>query len=163
VSADVGPPSLGWRDALVLQGQSLLIPFSIASTWAVESDDQQVRFWPIQCGRRGLEWTRTGDRTLRLRSLDAPFLDTPFEIVYLTDRTPPRVGDVWRTGLFEARALEVDEGGLRTVELTLDRSLDDPSLRFLVPDGGRLVHVPPPAPGETRRIEAFVPENPMLP
>lgn len=163
LSADVGPPSLGRRDVLVLQGQSVLIPFAMASTWGVESADRQVRFWPIQCGRRGLEWTRTDDRTLRLRSLDAPFLDSPFEIVYLTDRTPPRVDDVWRTGLFEARAVEVDDAGLRTVELTFERSLDDPALRFLVPEEGRLVAITPPRPGQTRRIETFVPANPMLP
>jgi hypothetical protein len=53
-------------------------------------------------------------------------------------------------------------GALRRIEVELERSLDDPRCRFLVFDGGRLVHRPPPAIGETIRLERGA-KDPLLP
>ncbi len=161
--ADVGPPELGWRDVLVLQAPSALGAFALPSTWAAESADRELAFWPVQIGRRGLRWTRVDDRTLEFETLDEPFLEGLFEIVYLAEPVALEPGRRWRTPLFEIEATKVEQGHLRAIRLTLDVSAADEHLRYLVSHAGSYVHQPPPAIGETLVIESAPPMRPLLP
>jgi hypothetical protein len=51
-------------------------------------------------------------------------------------------------------AITVDEGCFRRFRVTLERSLDDPSLRFVRPVEGVLSRIEPPAVGTTLELPA---------
>lgn len=155
LAADVGPPQLGRRDALVMQAPSGLLAFSAAATWAVESGDRDVRFAIFQAGRRGFQWTREDERTLVVRSADEPFLTGPFEIVYLADDGSLATGTRWRTSFFDVEVLEAEDRGLRAVRLRFTRPLDA-RVRLLVWRDERFVALEPPAPGASASVPAVV-------
>lgn len=163
LATDVGPRALGQREVLVLQTESQMQAFTLSATWLVEGDDPTVRFWVLQSGTRALRWTRTGERSFELETLGRPFLDGPFERVYLSDDAVPEPGTRWRTELFEVEAVGADAGGLHRIRVTLSRSLDDPALRFVRPLEGVLTALAPPAIGgalelaEAVATRAFVP------
>jgi hypothetical protein len=152
-ATDVGPRIGSRRDVLVLQTESQLQGLTLSWTWHAEVDDESVHFALMQSGRRGLRWTRTDDRTFELEALRSCFLDTPLEGVFLTS-TGLKVGTRWRTPDFEVEALTVDKGCFRRFRVTLDRSLDDPSLRFVRPVEGVLSRLEPPAVGTTLELPA---------
>ena len=139
LAADVGSPELGLRQVIVLQANNALVPFSMASTWAAETDDHNLRIWLVQTGRRGLKWTRIDETTFDLVSLDVPFLTNPFERVYMTDAHD--AVESWSTRLFTVERGEVDDEGLRSVRLRFREPPDGPRFRFLVDEGGRLVAI----------------------
>jgi hypothetical protein len=89
-------------------------------------------------------------------------LDNPFERVYLS-RDDLAVGKRWSTPLFEVEALAVEEGCLRRIRVTLERPLDDPSLRFVRPIGGVLTLIEPPAIGATLELGEAVNTRPFVP
>ncbi len=163
VGADVGSPELGRREVFVLQGDIAFVPFAMASTWAIETDDTNLRVWPLQLGRRGLLWRRTGERSFVLESLDEPFLTQVFESVYRTSVDPPAVGTRFTTSLFDALVVAVDAAGLRAVRFDLRDPVDAPHHRFLASRGGRLVALAPPDLGETLRLDALEPPHPFVP
>jgi hypothetical protein len=152
-ATDVGPRIGRRRDVLVLQTESQLQGLTLSWTWHAEVDDESVHFALMQSSRRGLRWTRTDERTFELEALRSCFLDTPLEGVFLTN-TALTVGTRWRTPDFEVEALTVDESCFRRFRVTLDRSLDDPSLRFVRPVEGVLSRIEPPAVGTTLELPA---------
>jgi len=162
LATEVGPPAPR-REVLVLQTESHMQAFTLGATWHAEIADESVRFSVIHGGPRAVRWTRTGERTFELESLGTPFLDTPFEYVYRTDPAPPTVGTRWSSSWFEVEAVAVDDGGLRAFRVTLDRALDDPSLRFVRPVEGVLSLVAVPAVGATVELPAAVPTRPFVP
>lgn len=162
LEADVGLPELGRREVFVLQAENALVPFAMASTWACESDDLNLRFWILQTGRRGLEWSREDERTFVFESLDRPFFGDPFESVYRTDPEPPAEGTQWRTDLFTVTALAVDEAGLRRIRVRLERAPDE-RFRFLVPRAGRLTAIDPPQVGGSLELPAVERSMPFWP
>ena len=152
-ATDVRPRTGTRRDVLVLQTESQLQALTLSWTWHAEFDDESVHFALMQSGRRGLRWTRTDERTFELEALRSCFLDTPLEGMFLTN-TALKVGTRWRTPDFEVETLTVDEDCLRRLRVTLDRSLDDPSLRFVRPVDGVLSRIEPPAVGTTLELPA---------
>jgi len=78
--------------------------------------------------------------------------------VFLTS-TALKAGTRWRTPDFEVEALTLDEGCFRRFRVTLDRSLDDPSLRFVRPVEGVLSRIEPPAVGTTLELPAVEPTS----
>lgn len=162
LATEVGPPAPR-REVLVLQTENHLQAFTLGATWHAEIADESVRFSVIHGGPRAVRWTRTGERSLELESLGTPFLDTPFEYVYRTDPAPPAVGTRWSSSWFEVEAVAVDDGGLRAFRVTLDRPLDDPSLRFVRPVEGVLSLVAVPAVGATLELPAAVATRPFVP
>jgi hypothetical protein len=162
LATEVGPPAPR-REVLVLQTESHLQAFTLGATWHAEIADESVRFSLIHGGPRAVRWTRTGERTFELESLGTPFLDTPFEYVYRTDLAPPAVGTRWSASGLEVEAVAVDAGGLRAFQVTLDRSLDHPSLRFVRPIEGVLSRVAVPAVGASLELPAAVPTRPFVP
>ncbi len=163
VQADVGEPSLGQREAFLLQSPTAFVPLAPLATWLFLTGDRNVRFWPMQFGRRGLRWTRVDERTFDLESLDEPFLVDVFEGVLLSSRSTPPEGSRWQTALFNVEALRVDERGLRTVRIVLDRPLDEARLRFLTWRDGKLRAVPPPRIGETSTLATVPRLSPFMP
>ncbi|MCH8149258.1 MAG: hypothetical protein IH987_14955 [Planctomycetes bacterium] len=163
ITADVGPISAGRREAFILNAPTSLIAFNALSTWAVETGDANVRFWPMQVGRRGVRWTRIDDRTFDLESLDTPFLTSMFARVYRSTAEPARPGDHFTTPLFDVTIQDVDETGLRRFRVRCLESIDSAHYRFLSFRDGRLKHTPPPAIGESLEIEAVEPWSRLLP
>ncbi|HEX6883769.1 MAG TPA: hypothetical protein VF530_10330 [Planctomycetota bacterium] len=162
LATEVGPPAPR-REVLVLQSENHMQAFTLGATWHAEIADESVRFSVLHGGPRALRWTRTGERELTLESLGAPFLDTPFEYVYRTDPEPPAVGTRWRASWFEVEAVAADAAGLRAFRVILDRSLDDPSLRFVRPIEGVLSLIAPPALGASLDLPAAIPTRPFMP
>ncbi|MHC4698582.1 MAG: hypothetical protein ACYTFA_17765, partial [Planctomycetota bacterium] len=162
LSADVGSRELGQREVFVLQSSYALVTFNTHPTWAIESADHNVRFWPMQTGRRGVRWTRVDQRTFDLESLDKPFLTGLFESVFLTTRTP-KPGDTFQTALFNVEVIDVDDTGLRRFRVYCPDSLDSSHYRFLVPRAGRLTAIPAPAIGESVVLRPVVPPYAFAP
>jgi hypothetical protein len=168
--ADVGPD--GTREALVLNSPTefgMLVPIT---TWAVETGDRTLRFWPLQMGRRALRWTRLDESTFELALADAgdpPFGHGAVERVFLAreHRAADELATMrWRTALFDVErsaSAGATAHGLRAARFTLPRSLDDPAYRFLAWDGKRLARVAPPAIGATLELAAVAPLFPMMP
>ncbi len=150
-------------EVLVLQTESQMQAFTLGETWHAEGGDARVHFWLAQAGSRPVRWTRAGDAVFELESLGEPFLTGIFERVYLA-RVPVFVrGESWRTALFTVEALAGGDEGLRVVRFSFDRSLDDPSLRFVRPVEGVLTWIAPPLPGESIVLEKPVPSRPFVP
>ena len=156
LATELGPPASARLEVLVLQTESQMQAFTLASTWHAVNEDESVRFSLLQSGPRALRWTRTGERTFELETLGRPFLDGPFERVNLVTNQTPSVGTRWKAYPFEVEALAVDASGLRRIRVALDRSLDDPTLRFLRPIEGVLSPIAPPAIGATIEIAEAV-------
>ncbi|HXX68595.1 MAG TPA: hypothetical protein VEK07_15510 [Polyangiaceae bacterium] len=75
---------------------------------------------------------RVDDRTLEIAIDGGTLLETAFETVFRSTSEPLRSGDVVRLKPFSVRILD-DIGGLPTrIAVSFDRSLDDPSIAFLV-------------------------------
>jgi hypothetical protein len=163
INADVGPSSEGRREAFILNAPTSLIAFNALSTWAVETGDANVRFWPMQLGRRGVRWTRIDDYAFDIESLDTPFLTSMFARVFRSTAEPARSGDHFATPLFEVTIQDVDETGLRRFRVRCQESIDSAHYRFLSFRDGRLKRTAPPAIGESLEIQAVEPWSRMLP
>lgn len=163
VESDVGPPELGLRDAVLLQTPAEIGFLTPLTVWVVETRDLEVRFWPLQMGRRGLVCRRTGEATLEIESTDAPFAAGAFEQVFLSATPRVAVGDRWSTPLFEVEALRVEAGLPRRIRLRFPDGLDRPQLRFLAWDGERMSPVALPAIGAELVLETVAPPHPFLP
>lgn len=156
VTAEVGSPELGRREVFILQSPSMLAAFSGRSTWVIETQDLQVRFWPMQFGNRGVFWTRIDDNSFELQSADEPFLGNMFEIVFLTESSIPAPGTKFETALFTVEIVEVNDRGVTTFRVRCRESLETPRYRFLVSRQGKLVAVSPPTVGESIQLETAV-------
>jgi hypothetical protein len=162
-TAEIGPPGAGQTDVIALQFASSLAGLSAGPTLVYETERRDVRFSPLQFGRRALGLTRVDSRTLDVTSLDEPFLRHPVEEVLLTTRDAPRVGTRWHTAFLEVEALAVDATGLRTIRITAAAELDSPSVRLLACRDGALRAVDPPAIGETLTLPRAPAPIPMAP
>jgi len=150
------------RDVFVLNAPSALMLIDCGPTWSMHYDDRDTCFYPLQAGRRGLVWARTGERTMTLTARGAPLLDHRLERLFRYRRAP-QPGDTFITKAFRATALAVDGNGIRTVLLEFDKPLEDPSYFFLRFHEGRLRRVAPPSPGQTLELAEVIPRNPLVP
>lgn len=149
--ADVGPASAGERHAYLLQASpSALLGLGPAATWWGLGGDAGVRWHPLQAAPRAIDWSRSSERAFAIETSDESFLEAPFERVYRTRELEG--ARQWRAPGMVVRGRTDERGELRRLEFELDRSLDDPSIRFLLFDGTRLLRVEPPAIGETREL-----------
>lgn len=164
VATDPGPPGADLTDAVVLQSGNQMLAFCLVATWAATTHRHDVRFTLAHGGATALEWHRDDKRTCTLRATDGAMLESPFEQVLRSGPDPPRVGQRYRTAAMEVEPVAVDQGGLRSIRLHFRRSLDNPELRFLIPDGhGILRPVPPPPVGATVVLPRATRAVPMLP
>jgi hypothetical protein len=165
VAAEVPPPDdagpQGYREAIVLNAPTEFLMLVPVTTWTFETGDRGVRFWPLQCGRRALEWTRVDATTFDLRTPGPAFGTGPVERVLLAREPDVAAGRVWRTALFDVEALEPSP--VRAVRVRLPAPLEDPSYAFLAWSEGGLRRVAPPAVGETVEFAALEPLLPMMP
>ena len=76
--------------------------------------------------------TRTADNALTLEVVDGCMFRTEFEQLMRTPSRPLRKGDRVELCGMEIAVLEESGGGPTKIGLTVDRSLDDPALNFLV-------------------------------
>ena len=170
-TAEVGPVAAVRRDVFVLQSPSQLVSLQPTAVHASLTGDEELRYRVLNATRRGVRWTRTGERSFRLESLDDPFLTTIFERVYLTRELELEPGHLWSVGDLTVRVVTTEDGLPRTLEFVLDRSLDDERIRFLAWDAsvenpvahGKWVHVPVPEVGATVTIETARAPLPLLP
>lgn len=153
-----------WHDPGRYLWHLAMLAFSLTSTWAVETGRRDVRFTLVQLRGMPLEWRRDSDRTCVVWAPDDALLTSPFEQVFRSGPAPPVVGERCRTAIMAVEPLIVDDRGLRAIRLHFHRSLDDPALRFLVPDEhGILRPYPPPAVGATVTLPHAAPAVPVLP
>jgi hypothetical protein len=151
-----GPP----RDVCVLNYPVPLAGFNPGTVWNFRKGERR-RFFSMQLGRRGLEWTRVDARTFELETNDEPFFRALFEELFQSSRAVPAVGTRWTTAAFEVEALEVDNEGLRRFRVVWNEPLE--SVRFLAWSDGRLRTVQPPAVGQDLYVERVEPLLPWFP
>jgi hypothetical protein len=163
LSTEVGSPSEGRRELVVLQASSGMLAFVLPATWAVESPDRELWFHLVQLGRRGLECTRHDERSLLVRSTGEPFLTGVFERVYRPGLELPPAGARFQGRIFEVEVVESGARGPQALMLRFDRSLDAPELHLLADRDGRLARVPTPSVGGSLRLEEARPPLPFLP
>lgn len=161
LATDVGPTGDSWVQMMVLQTESQMQGFTLGATWNGAGGDPTVRFNLLQNGPRPLRFRRLSETDFELESLGTPFLDGPFERVYLARE--PALDEAWQTSLFAVRALLHPSGELRRLHFSMVRSLDDPSQRFVVPRNGVLTRIRPPAVGAELELPAPVPVTPLVP
>jgi hypothetical protein len=92
--------------------------------------------------------TRTDERTLELQVQDGTLLETALERVFRPPNAPLRAGDTVPLGAWSVRILDDTSGRPVRFSVTFDRSVDDPSLAFLVWRSGALRAFIPPKLGE---------------
>jgi hypothetical protein len=158
-ATDLGPlagaaGSGGRRTAIVLQADSAMQAFGLGTTWLGTGGDPDVRFVLLQAGPRGLRWTRTGDVSFEVESLDEPFLAKEFERLYLSHEPGFDALARWSAPPLAVTALAVDERGRPTrLKVELESPLEDDALVFLRPVDGVLTHIDPPAVGESLELK----------
>jgi len=146
------------RDIFFLQTPIALMALNPGPTfWAVHGE-APPRFWPLQAGRRSLEWTRTGAGTFELESLDEPFLGGPMEKLFRCTGGVPESGREYLAPGFRVVILD----GGRRLKLELD-GLEPEAAAFLAWDGERWQGVPTPQIGEAVIIPEGKPPLPMVP
>ena len=89
-----------------------------------------------------LRWSRTGpDRFVIEAPEGKALLQSEFERIFGGEQLELKTGYLMRRGSLSVHILEADERGPTRVEIKLDRSLDDPSQRFVAWNGNALVSV----------------------
>ncbi len=159
---DVGPPALGQREVFLLQSPIQLAAFSAASTWAIETEDYGVRFWPMQFLGRSVRWSRIDETTFELESLGEPFLTGQFEKVFRTKPEPPPPGTRFQTALFTVQVIESDQTGVLRFRVRCPESLDTPRYRFLQALDGPWKRILPPDIGQSIDLPPAARLHPML-
>lgn len=161
---EVGDPSLGRREAFLLQPPSQVAALTPLVQWMYETRDHEVRFWPVQLSRSALDWTRVDATTFEVHAVREPFLTGIIEGIFLTEHPDAfELGQRWVTDAFEVEAIDVRDGRLHGLRFHLDEDLDRPHLRFLAWRDGRMVHLEPPAIGGTLRLPRAERLSPYLP
>ena len=85
-----------------------------------------------------------GTRALEIQVLGGALLEGVFETLFRAPNAPLRAGDIVPLGAWSVRILEDISGRPARFSVTFDRSVDDPSLAFLVWRGGALRAFVPP-------------------
>ncbi len=151
------------RDALILQGPSVLTLLGPLATWRYHTGDLETRFHPLQMGRRALAWTRVDERSFELRSLDEPFLTHLFERVFRTSSRAYAAGTRFPGSAFEVELLEIEGEGARTIRVRCVEPLESERFVFLAWQDGRLRRIAPPGSGETLELPRCAPLAPLMP
>ena len=94
---------------------------------------------------------RTGERSFQLEAGSPGFLRTSWEGLFRSD-APVIEGDEFGRGVLKVRAVQVEDGELRVIEVQLERSLDDPRTVLLAWNGERMARIQPPAVDECRLL-----------
>jgi hypothetical protein len=110
--------------------------------------------WHVLSSSKGAQQvTRTGPRTLRVKSLDIPMLQGAFDQVFYSPKTQFHEGQ-----RFDAQGLSITvmatKGGAPTeIEARFDLPLDDPSLFLVAWLDGKLRRITLPREGESLHID----------
>jgi len=91
---------------------------------------------------------RTGERTLEVAIVDGALLEGPLESLFRPESAPLRAGDRLPLGAWTVQILQEIAGRPTRFAVSFDRSLDDPSLSFLIWKDGGLRALAPPRVGE---------------
>jgi hypothetical protein len=91
---------------------------------------------------------RTDDRTLEITVVDGALLEDAFEYVVRPRTALLRAGDVVPLGAWTVRVLDDDAGRPTRFSVTLDRSVDDPSIALIIWRDGALRALAPPRVGD---------------
>lgn len=91
---------------------------------------------------------RTDDRTIEITVLGGALLEGPLEFLFRPESAPLRAGDRLPLGNWTVQILEEAAGRPTRLTVAFDRSLDDPSLAFLIWRDGGLRALVAPSVGE---------------
>ncbi|HSW46148.1 MAG TPA: hypothetical protein VLM89_11325 [Phycisphaerae bacterium] len=162
-TAPVTTPASGPAKVVLLNSPSSLLSLMFGPMRMVLGAPDRIQAFPMQLGRRPLSWRRDGDRTMTLTSLAEPLLASRFEDLFRSPHARLAPGRTYRTSDFKAVIMAIEDGGVRTVRIEFDRSLDDPGYQFLAWQGDRLVRVSPPPIGQAVELPAAPKLRPFAP
>lgn len=163
LETDVGADDSGVRDVIVLQTENQVQGFALGATWHAFNEGRSVHFTCLQHGGRAVRWTRIDETSFELESLDGPFLDKPFEYVYVSNAVPPASGTTWTTPRLRVEAVDSSPLGLVRIRVELPRSLDDRSCVFVRPENGILKRLAAPRIGASMELERALSTRPLTP
>jgi hypothetical protein len=106
----------------------------------------------LSVGPLPVDVTRTADRTLELAILTMNVVGTAVPSLYRAADEPMRAGQHFALSGLNIDVLEVLFGNPTRLRFTFDRSVDDPSLWFLIATENGLRHSSMPAIGATVRV-----------
>ncbi|HEX3852072.1 MAG TPA: hypothetical protein VHW01_13965 [Polyangiaceae bacterium] len=92
--------------------------------------------------------TRTDDRTLEVTIRDGTMLEGALDYLFRPPSNPLHIGDTLPIGAWSIRILDETAGRPSRFSITFDRSVDDPSLAFLIWKDKALRALVPPKVGE---------------
>jgi hypothetical protein len=126
LSTELGPDVAGSR-AIILASSDPYAAFYLPAP-LLANDRPIPRVWQvISMAKTTHRITRTGDRIIRLRMLDAPMLRGSFEQVLRAPSRSFAVGDRVELDGLTVSVVEVDDGVPRELEVESVTSLDDPA------------------------------------
>lgn len=96
---------------------------------------------------------RTDERTLEVALVGGTLLDGALEELFRGPSSPLRAADITPLGAFSVHVLDDDAGRPTRFSVLFDRSLDDPSLAFVIWKSGGLRAFTPPKVGQELLIE----------
>jgi hypothetical protein len=155
---DVDDRALPSQRLVILSADDANLGFYLPLVRLREGLSAPERCWVLSGSPMPLYVTRRGRNVLEIELAAGQSASAaPFEQMFRSRAEPLHVGDVFDLGGMRAEVLGVRNGGFTRARFSFDRSLDDPSLRFLAagPAGvrrfglgsvGERVFVPGPLP-----------------
>jgi hypothetical protein len=143
VRAGVSVVGIGLSDPLI----GMYLPASLYI--APRAEPRPVAVQLLSTSAHDHRIVRTSERTLEVTVLGGALLEGPLESLFRAPESAPlHVGDRLPLGAWTVEVLEVDAGRPRRFSVLFDRSVDDPSLSFLIWKGGALRSLAAPGPGK---------------
>ncbi len=143
-------------------------PGHVVVVWA---SDPMVNFYPptviifdaiphpgntwhqLSTAKGAQEVTRSGPRSLRIKSLEIPMLQGAFDQVFYSPRTRFHEGQRFQVEGLSITVVATKDGAPTEIEARFDLPLDDPSLHLVAWLDGKLRKIPLPREGESLHID----------
>lgn len=152
------------HDAFVFQSGSLMNSLAPDPVWRLRTGRDDVRFHPLQAGRRAVRIAAVDESTLDVTFEGPSLLDRPFERVFRVSGAPLEVGERIAHRAFEVEVLETPASAARTVlRLRLPEPSASPRWRWLTWRDGAFRAVELPRVGAALDLPEALPLDPLLP
>jgi hypothetical protein len=126
--------------------------FYFAYTWSAQRKPLPQAVVPLIAAPYAFDVQRTGPSTISIQTLGGGLLTSGQETMFRSARVAARVGDIFRAPGARVRVLNAYRGQAQAIEVTFDRSLDDPSQVLLVAKREGFERWSPPPIGATSRV-----------
>jgi hypothetical protein len=153
LAAELDPRKLPEQRVFLLTSSEFTTTFYLAYIWAYHGRPLPRSYAPISTAPYAHDVERVADDALVLRALGGGFLASGQEYMFRSPRQPMLAGQSIALEGARVDVLRTRDGLPQMLQVTFDRSLDDPSLRLLVATRDGLTAFEPPRLHETKRLQ----------